>query len=95
MRDRTAVQPRRPGLGDPYFPLDGNGGYDVQSYGLDIDYEQATDLLTGVATIKALATQDLSSFNLDFDGLTVQSVMVGGAAAEWEHLAGELTVTPA
>jgi ABC-type sugar transport system substrate-binding protein len=21
--------PGRPGIGDPYFPLDGNGGYDV------------------------------------------------------------------
>ena len=27
------------GIGDPYFPLDGNGGYDVQHYGLDVSYD--------------------------------------------------------
>ncbi|MCU1519161.1 MAG: metallopeptidase, partial [Pseudarthrobacter sp.] len=29
-------QPGAPGLGDPYFPLDGNGGYDVDHYELDL-----------------------------------------------------------
>ena len=27
-----------PGLGDPFFPLAGNGGYDVGHYGLTLDY---------------------------------------------------------
>ena len=35
------------GLGDPYFPLDGNGGYDVQHYDLVLTYDPATDRLTG------------------------------------------------
>jgi hypothetical protein len=26
--------PGAPGIGDPYFPLEGNGGYDVQHYDL-------------------------------------------------------------
>ena len=30
------------GIGDPYFPLDGNGGYDVQHYDLDLAYDPAT-----------------------------------------------------
>ena len=30
------------GLGDPYYPLDGNGGYDVQHYDLDLAYEPDT-----------------------------------------------------
>ncbi len=68
--------PGAPGIGDPYFPLDGNGGYDVQHYGLDLRYDPATDGLSGVATIMAMATQDLSAFNLDFVGLTVRSVTV-------------------
>ncbi len=86
--------PGAPGIGDPYFPLAGNGGYDVTHYRLRIDYDPATDVLAGVATITARATQDLSSFNLDLDGLTVRSATVDGVAAGWSRDAGELTVTP-
>src|SRR5687767_6373305 len=75
--------PGSPGLGDQYFPLLGNGGYDVRHYGLDIDYDPGTDVLEGVAKIRATATQALSAFNLDLDGLTVRSVRVDGRAATW------------
>ena len=37
----------RPGAGDPYFPLDGNGGYDVQHYLLDVAYDPPTGRLVG------------------------------------------------
>ena len=37
--------PGAPGIGDPYFPLDGNGGYDVKHYRLDIAYNPSTDVL--------------------------------------------------
>ena len=37
--------PGAPGIGDPYFPLDGNGGYDVKHYVLDVAYDPATDVL--------------------------------------------------
>ena len=30
---RTTFTPGAPGIGDPYFPLDGNGGYDVGTTG--------------------------------------------------------------
>jgi Peptidase family M1 domain/Peptidase M1 N-terminal domain len=86
--------PGAPGAGDPYFPLDGNGGYDVQHYRLEVTYDPATDVLTGKATITARATQDLSSFNLDFEGLTVRSITVDSRAATWTRDGGELTVTP-
>ena len=43
--------PGSPGLGDPYFPFDGNGGYDVKHYDLAIAYDPPTDVLRGVATI--------------------------------------------
>ena len=94
--DATTVRfgPGAPGIGDPYFPLDGNGGYDVAHYDLDIRYEPATDMLRGVATITATATQDLSSFNLDLDGLTVRSISVNGRSARWSRNGGELTITP-
>src|SRR5262245_16499766 len=66
--------PGAPGAGDPYFPLDGNGGYDVSHYDLDVTYDPDTDVLDGEATIRARATQNLSSFNLDLQGLTVHSI---------------------
>ena len=84
-----------PGLGDDYYPLYGNGGYDARHYLLRISYDPATDRLAGVATISARATETLCRFNLDFQGLTVRSVAVDGARARWsrgqDH---ELTVTP-
>jgi hypothetical protein len=87
-------RPGAPGIGDPYFPLDGNGGYDVKHYDLALRYDPATDVLGGVASIRILATQNLSSFDLDLVGLDVRSVTVGGRAARWRRDGQELVVTP-
>lgn len=88
-------QPGAEGAGDDYFPQYGNGGYDVEHYLLDVTYDPATDVLTGTATIHATATQDLSRFDLDLVGLTVESVTVDGKRAWFaqpdDH---ELVVTP-
>ena len=81
----TPFRPGAPGIGDPYFPLAGNGGYDVRHYGLDIRYTPATDMLAGTATITARATRHLSAFNLDFDGMTLRSLTVDGRAATWQR----------
>lgn len=36
----TPPTPGAPGIGDPYFPTDGNGGYDVTHYDLiTVDYQ--------------------------------------------------------
>jgi len=84
-----------PGLGDDYYPLYGNGGYDARHYLLRISYDPATDRLAGVATISARATETLCRFNLDFQGMTVRSVAVDGATARWARSQDhELTVTP-
>ena len=83
------------GIGDPYFPLDGNGGYDVQHYDLDLTYDPATDRLAGVATITANATQNLSAFNFDFIGMRLRSLTVNGATAKTSRKGQELTVKPA
>ena len=87
-------QPGAAGIGDPYFPLDGNGGYDVGHYGLDIGVDPSTTHIDGVATIEATATQNLSSFNLDLLGLNVLGISVDGRNASWSRDAAELTVTP-
>lgn len=84
-----------PGVGDPYYPLYGNGGYDVDHYLLALAYDPATDQLSGLATIVARATANLCRFNLDLQGMTVRSVVVDGASAAWNRSDDhELTVTP-
>jgi aminopeptidase N len=84
------------GAGDAYYPTDGNSGYDVTLYDLAITYDPGSKKLDGVATITATASQDLSRFNLDLEGLKVSEVKVGGQPAkfaqEGDH---ELVITPA
>ena len=82
------------GVGDPYFPTYGNGGYDVGRYDLDLAYDPATDRLDGEADIRARATQRLCSFNLDLVGLEVTDVEVNHRDAEWTRTGQELVVTP-
>ena len=87
-------QPGAPGIGDPYFPLEGNGGYDTQHYDLTFSYDPATDRLDGVAKIRAKATQNLSRFDLDLQQLDVSSVTVDGSPAQFTRDGQELQITP-
>src|SRR5262245_31264538 len=91
----AAFTPGSPGLGDPFFPLAGNGGYDVSHYGLDLSYEPGTNQLSGTATITATATQDLSRFDLDLRGFTISQLDVAGSAATYTRDGQELVITPA
>ena len=69
-RSRTAVHPRRrEGVGDPYFPQEGNGGYDAQHYDIGFSYDPATKRISGTTYITAQATQDLSRLDLDLEQL--------------------------
>ncbi|MGY1804942.1 M1 family metallopeptidase [Blastococcus sp. SYSU D00922] len=71
---------------DPYFPHAGNGGYDVQHYGLTLAYDPATGRLDGTAVITLTATADLDSFSLDLRRLTATSVLVDGKRVTFEQL---------
>lgn len=89
------------GAGDPYLPLAGNGGIDVEHYSLDLTYTPpATDGplegdLQGVATLDLVATQDLHSFHLDLRGLDASAVTVNGKAADFVQEEGnELVISP-
>src|SRR4051794_7593523 len=86
--------PGAAGAGDPFFPSAGNGGYDVKSYGVKLDYQPQNEQLAGDVTIAARATQDLSSFKVDLRGFTVTSGTVNGAAAQFTRKDQELTITP-
>jgi aminopeptidase N len=85
------------GRGDPYFPQDGNGGYDVSRYDVTVTLDPADPAgFTGDTTVHATATQDLDRFNLDLEGFTVGGVTVDGVAARAARSgAHELVVTPA
>jgi aminopeptidase N len=84
------------GLGDSLYPGLGNGGYDVQHYTIDLTINDVgTSDLNSVVTIEATATQNLSSFNLDFIGFTVENIIVNGQPATFNRHKPELTITPA
>jgi len=87
--------PGAPGAGDPFFPLAGNGGYDVGNYSLRLDFEPRNNALDARAVISAQATQDLSRFDLDLRGLHVGKVTVDGTAADFTRDGQELVITPA
>ncbi|SED39939.1 Peptidase family M1 [Nocardioides exalbidus] len=84
------------GIGDPYWPLDGNGGIDVSSYRIDNDYALGSKRLSGSTTVRLTATEDLASFSLDFL-LKVAKVTVDGQKATFSKTGGghELRITPA
>jgi aminopeptidase N len=67
-----------PSIGDPYLPTSGNGGYLVDHYDVSLDYRVETNRMTGTVVISARATQDLERFSLDFTGLLVDRVTIGG-----------------
>jgi len=94
----TAAQSPAPGaagIGDPYFENLGNGGYDVQHYGLDLDVDMDAEAIAGTVTIESLATQDLSSFVLDFIGFDIEAILVNDAEADFSREDRDLTITPA
>lgn len=58
--------PGATGMGDTYFPQDGNGGIDVLSYRIRQRWQPTSRRLSGVTRLRVRTTSALSSFNLDF-----------------------------
>lgn len=87
-----------PGIGDPYYPDAGNGGYQVDSYDVNLTYDPATNDLAATTTITATVTADqgLTRFNLDLQpNLTVSAVTVNGTSGIFDQDGAELVITPA
>jgi aminopeptidase N len=82
------------GVGDPYFPGAGNGGYDALHYELTLKYTPRTRQLAGRAEIDVRALTGLTRFNLDLKGLRVRAVAVDGASATFHRAGSELQITP-
>ncbi len=86
----------RDGIGDPYYPTAGNGGYQVDAYDIDLFYDPTTNTLQSTATVTGSVTSDdgLTQFNLDLqEPLVVSSVTVNGAPAEFARDGAELVIT--
>ena len=90
---RQAGEPGEAGIGDDLFPNLGNGGYDVQHYDLALTWDDETGEIEGTATLTAVATQDLSGFNLDLHALTVDGITVNGQEVTHSREDDELVIT--
>jgi aminopeptidase N len=92
---QRAPAPGAAGMGDPYFPQDGNGGIDVLHYDVRNSYSLGSGRLAGRTRLDVRATQDLSRFHLDFL-LPVRSVTVNGKRARFRATGDhELRIKPA
>lgn len=80
---------------DPYLPQNGNKGYRIDSYDLDLDYRAHPNRLEGAARLRGAAVGRLAQFSLDLGGgLKVGKVRVNGApATRYRHHGGKLTIT--
>ena len=68
---------------DPYLPANGNFGYRVSRYELDLEYKVSINRLSGSATITAATLAALRTFTLDLsDALAVTKVSVNGRRPE-------------
>ena len=85
----------RAGLGDSFFPMLGNGGYDSQHYTLDMNVDMERNAISSTVSLRARAVEALPQFNLDFSGFTVDDLRVDNAPAAYERNGRELVVKPA
>ena len=80
--------------GDSYLPGNGNGGYGVDRYDLDLRYRVATNRLDATAIIRATSTHILEKFSLDLSRLRVDKVRIEGQrGVTFRQTANKLTIT--
>ena len=79
------------GLGDPYYPDAGGGGYDVQRYDVRVRAGAPGSELRGTTTVTAVATQDLDWLHLDLL-LSARSATVNGHRASIDQRGDDLSV---
>ncbi|HEU4842181.1 MAG TPA: hypothetical protein VFT09_12085, partial [Ilumatobacteraceae bacterium] len=83
-------------LGDPLLPQLGNGGYDVEHYTIELDYDPvANTFLSARTTITARATAHLAELSLDFqDDFEITRVTVGARDAGFASIVAEPDLSP-
>jgi aminopeptidase N len=93
-RSKKAAKKAAPPVIDPYLPANGNFGYRVSRYDLDLEYKVTINRLSGSATITAVTLAALHSFTMDLsDALSVMKVSVnGGRPAQFRSMRGKLHI---
>jgi len=94
-RTKKAARKAAPPVIDPYLPANGNFGYRVSRYELDLEYKVTINRLAGSATITAVTLAALRTFTLDLsDALSVAKVSVNGKRpAHFRSSSGKLHIT--
>jgi aminopeptidase N len=85
------------GAGDPYFPLQGNTGYDVKHYWIDLHYApHRHQALSGDVRLRAKAHHALTRFDLDLrSAMTVHRVLINDREARFAQRGNhELVIWP-
>ncbi|GAC67568.1 M1 family metallopeptidase [Gordonia soli] len=81
---------------DPYLPKNGNLGYRISRYDLELEYKVSSNRLAGDATLTATSYNELRRFTLDLAStMKVARVLVNGSRARHSHRGAKLSVTPA
>ncbi|MGH3351459.1 MAG: M1 family metallopeptidase [Nocardioides sp.] len=79
---------------DPYLPGHGDPSWSATHYDLELTYDLVGNRLSGAATIRAVAVEDLSRVVLDIAHLRVQKVAVDGRQpAKWAHRGHRLVLS--
>ncbi|MGO1974810.1 MAG: M1 family metallopeptidase [Propionibacteriaceae bacterium] len=82
------------GVGDPYYPDYGSGGYDAQAYEIDVSWDPEANTLSGTTVMRARADQPLGHLYLDLV-LPATAVRVNGEPAAFGRRGfQDLRITP-
>ena len=81
---------------DPYLPLNGNRGYRVSRYELELTYKVFSNRLAGKAVITAVTTESRSKFQLRprTEPAGVKVSVNGARGTKYAHLNNKLILTP-
>jgi aminopeptidase N len=92
---KKAAKKGGPPVIDLYLPQNGNFGYRVSRYELELEYKVAINRLTGTAKITAATLASLQTFTLDLsDALSVAKVTVNGRRpSQFQTSGGKLHIT--
>lgn len=94
LTSQGAVVQSATGPGEPVRPNEGNAGYDVRHYDLELRIDPGRRRIEGTASINLTPTENLDMFTLDLAGFVVSSVEVDGRPADFERTKRKLHITP-
>jgi aminopeptidase N len=80
---KASPKAAKPAVIDEYLPKNGDPGYQVSRYELELEYKVSANRLAGTATITAVTLTELQQLTLDLSSaLSVSKVSVNGKRAE-------------